>query len=101
MFAQVRDLGPVLPSHPGGQPHTYLAPPLGQNSEGVSNLDPTPAFPFGHGLSYTSFSYEDLHASATEIDTGSIVELTVTVDNTGDHDGDEVVQLYASDPLPA
>ena len=90
-----------VPSHPGGQPHTYLAPPLGQNSEGVSNLDPTPAFPFGHGLSYTSFSYEDLHASATEIDTGSIVELTVTVDNTGDHDGDEVVQLYASDPLPA
>ena len=43
--------------------------PLGQNSQGVSNLDPTPAFPFGHGLSYTSFSYEDLRASAVEIDT--------------------------------
>ena len=45
-----------VPRHPGGQPYTYLAPPLGQNSGGVSNLDPTPAFPFGHGLSYTSFA---------------------------------------------
>ncbi len=88
-----------VPRHPGGQPHTYLAPPLGQNSEGVTNLDPTPAFPFGHGLSYTSFSYEDLQASAVEIDTAGTVELTVTVRNTGDRDGDEVVQLYVADPV--
>ena len=54
-----------VPRHAGGQPHTYLAPPLGQNSQRVSSLDPTPAFPFGHGLSYTSFSYENLRASAT------------------------------------
>ena len=39
-----------VPRQAGGQPHTYLAPPLGQRSQRVSNLDPTPAFPFGHGL---------------------------------------------------
>ncbi len=88
-----------IPRHPGGQPYTYLAPPLGQNSGGVSNLDPTPAFPFGHGLSYTSFAYDNLRASSVEIDTAGSVELTVTVQNTGVRDGDEVVQLYAADPV--
>ena len=88
-----------VPRHPGGQPHTYLAPPLGQNSQGVSNLDPTPAFPFGHGLSYTSFRYDQLRASAVELDTAGSVELTVTVENTGAREGDEVVQLYAADPV--
>jgi beta-glucosidase len=88
-----------VPCHAGGQPHTYLAPPLGKYSERVSNLDPTPAFPFGHGLSCTSFSYQNLRASAVEIDTAGRVELTVTVRNTGDRDGDKVVQLYAADPV--
>jgi beta-xylosidase len=88
-----------VPRHAGGQPHTYLAAPLGQNSQGVSNLDPTPAFPFGHGLSYTSFNYENLRASAVEVDTSGTVELSVTVRNSGDRDGVEVVQLYAADPI--
>jgi beta-xylosidase len=88
-----------VPRRPGGQPYTYLAPPLGQNSHGVSNLDPTPAFPFGHGLSYTSFRYENLRASAAEVDTSGSIELRVTVHNTGARDGDEVVQLYAADPV--
>jgi beta-glucosidase len=94
-----------VPRHAGGQPHTYLAPPLGQDTSvgqrthGVSSLDPTPAFPFGHGLSYTSFGYDNLRASAGEIDTAGTVELTVTVRNTGDRDGHEVVQLYVADPV--
>jgi beta-glucosidase len=88
-----------VPRHAGAQPHTYLAAPLGQDSHGVSNLDPTPAFSFGHGLSYTSFGYENLRTSAVEIDTAGSVELTVTVCNTGVRGGDEVVQLYASDPV--
>ena len=65
----------------------------------MSNLDPTPAFPFGHGLSYTSFSYENLRVSEVEVDTAGSVELTVTVRNTGARDGHEVVQLYAADPV--
>jgi beta-xylosidase len=88
-----------VPRHAGGQPHTYLAAPLGQNSEGVSNLDPTPAFPFGHGLSYTSFNYENLRASTNEVDTSGTVELSVSVRNRGDQDGVEVVQLYSADPI--
>jgi beta-xylosidase len=88
-----------VPRNPGGQPHTYLAPSLGQNSQGVSNLDPTPAFPFGHGLSYTSFTYENLRGSADEVDTAGSVELSVTVRNSGDRDGVEVVQLYVADPV--
>jgi beta-xylosidase len=94
-----------VPRHPGGQPHSYLAPPLGHDTslghrpQGVSNLDPTPAFPFGHGLSYASFNYENLRASTNEVDTAGGVELTVTVRNTGDRDGAEVVQLYAADPV--
>jgi beta-xylosidase len=88
-----------VPRQAGGQPHTYLAPPLGQRSQRVSNLDPSPAFPFGHGLSYTSFGYDTLSASAAELDTAGSVELKVTVRNTGSRAGDEVVQLYGADPV--
>ena len=38
-----------IPRHPGGQPATYLQPPLGGNSHGISSIDPTPLFPFGYG----------------------------------------------------
>jgi beta-xylosidase len=48
-----------VPRDPGGQPATYLVPPLGRRSE-VSSLDPTPLFPFGHGLSYTRFVWDDV-----------------------------------------
>lgn len=88
-----------VPRHVGGSPYTYLAPPLGQNSQGVSNLDPTPAYPFGHGLSYTTFAYVDLAVDRTQIGVDGTVEVQVTVTNTGERDGVEVVQLYAADPV--
>ncbi|MEV0408831.1 glycoside hydrolase family 3 C-terminal domain-containing protein [Actinoallomurus sp. NPDC050550] len=88
-----------IPASPGGQPGTYLHPPLGGNSEGVSNLDPTPAFPFGHGLSYTTFAYTDLALSSDEIATDGEVEIACTVRNTGDRRGAEVAQLYLGDPV--
>ncbi|HEY5848150.1 MAG TPA: glycoside hydrolase family 3 N-terminal domain-containing protein [Microlunatus sp.] len=88
-----------VPHHVGGSPFTYLAPPLGQHSQGVSNLDPSPAYWFGHGLSYTTYAYADLAASSGEIDIDGSVELRVTVTNTGSRDGVEVVQLYAGDPV--
>src|SRR6266567_3982863 len=58
-----------IPSRPGGQPGTYLHPPLGGNSHGISSIDPTPLFPFGYGGSYTTFQLDDLATSATEIPT--------------------------------
>ncbi|WP_067500631.1 beta-glucosidase [Actinoplanes sp. TFC3] len=86
-----------VPRLPGGQPGTYLQPPLGAFSEGVSNLDPTPMFGFGHGLSYTTYSYENLQIDKTEIPTDGTVTISVHVRNTGPRDGAEVVQLYLHD----
>ena len=54
-----------------------------------------PLYPFGYGLSYTTFEYSGLTVSGTVPN----VEVTVQVKNTGSRDGDEVVQLYVIDPL--
>ncbi|MFM9696970.1 beta-xylosidase/alpha-l-arabinosidase [Streptomyces europaeiscabiei] len=88
-----------VPRTPGGQPGTYLHAPLGGNTQGVSNLDPTPAYPFGHGLSYTAFTYDDLTLSSEDIPTDGEVEISCLVRNTGDRPGTEVVQLYTADPM--
>ncbi|MFF0143393.1 beta-glucosidase [Streptomyces sp. NPDC005227] len=88
-----------IPRTRGGQPGTYLAPPLGGNSEGISNLDPTPAFPFGHGLSYTAFAYSDLRVSAQSVATDGEIEVSFTVTNTGPRAGTEIAQLYFGDPV--
>jgi len=61
--------------------------------------DTTPAFPFGFGLSYTTFAIEDVTIAATA-DHSSVIA-TGTVRNTGDRDGAEVVQLYVELPDPA
>lgn len=84
--------------HPGGQPWTYLQPPLGL-ANGVSNLDPTPLYPFGHGLSYTSFAWEPGAPAPREIPTDGSADIELTVRNTGDRAGAEVVQLYVHDPV--
>jgi beta-glucosidase len=55
----------------------------------------TPLYPFGYGLSYTTFEYSNLVVDKTS-DTQSTVEVTVDVKNTGKADGDEVVQIYVS-----
>lgn len=87
-----------VPQAPGGQPWTYLQPPLGLADE-VSNLDPTPLYPFGHGRSYTSFTWEVTESQTPDIDTNGSYDLPVTVRNTGDRPGTEVVQLYLHDPV--
>ncbi|MGI5377559.1 glycoside hydrolase family 3 N-terminal domain-containing protein [Streptomyces sp. CA-251387] len=89
-----------VPRVPGGQPWTYLQPPLGLADE-VSNLDPTPLYAFGHGRSYTSFAWEDFTGGegTTEIGTDGSYDVSLTVRNTGDRAGAEVVQLYLHDPV--
>ncbi|WP_067935624.1 glycoside hydrolase family 3 N-terminal domain-containing protein [Alicyclobacillus kakegawensis] len=57
-----------------------------------------PLFPFGHGLSYTRFEYRDLAFSSPRVDVHGQVEIACTVQNVGNRDGDEVVQLYIRDP---
>ncbi|MBN2068028.1 MAG: glycoside hydrolase family 3 C-terminal domain-containing protein [Opitutales bacterium] len=57
----------------------------------------TPLYPFGYGLSYTSFAYDALSLSEAEINEGDSVEVTVNVTNDGEREGSEVVQLYIRD----
>jgi len=90
-----------IPTLTGAQPSTYLQAPLGHATAGISSLDPTPAYPFGHGLSYTSFAYDGLRVSADELPTDGSVDATITVTNTGARAGAEVVQLYHSGPRSA
>lgn len=54
-------------------------------------------YPFGYGLSYTTFSYGDITLSANSMSQTGTVKATVTVTNTGRYDADEVVQLYIRD----
>jgi beta-glucosidase len=56
-----------------------------------------PLFPFGHGLSYTTFEYSNLKVSPARIGTGGRAQVTVTITNTGRRPGEEVVQLYIRD----
>lgn len=89
-----------VPNGPGGQPGTYLQPPLGSSeSAGLSSLDPSPLFAFGHGRSYTSFTVADLRLSRHEVPTDGELTVTVSVHNTGGRAGIEVVQLYLRDVL--
>lgn len=88
-----------VPRDPGGQPWTYLQPPLGLAGDS-SSIDPTPLHPFGHGLSYTDFTWENIEGDPqTEIGTDGTYDLSVTVRNTGPREGADVVQLYLHDPV--
>ncbi len=86
-----------IPRHSGGQPGTYLQPPLGVQNAGISTIDPTPLFPFGHGDSYTTFVVDRLRISHTEVPTDGEFTVSVQVCNTGPRAGEEVVQLYLHD----
>jgi beta-glucosidase len=55
-------------------------------------------FPFGIGLSYTTFKYSDLKLSQTTAKGGDTITATLDVANTGNRDGDEVVQIYDREP---
>ncbi|MFF3396015.1 glycoside hydrolase family 3 N-terminal domain-containing protein [Streptomyces sp. NPDC002669] len=87
-----------VPRHPGSQPSTYLAARLGHSSE-VSSADPTPAFGFGHGLTYTAFEWSDLVVEHGRASTEGEFTLSCTVRNTGAREGTEVIQVYLHDPV--
>jgi beta-glucosidase len=58
-----------------------------------------PLYPFGYGLSYTSFSYGDMKLSGNAMRTNAPITASVMLRNTGSREGQEVVQLYISDPI--
>jgi beta-glucosidase len=66
-------------------------------NESFDNADIRPQFEFGAGLSYTTFSYKDLHLNRKTIGSSDGLSVSVTVTNSGQRAGKEVVQLYVSD----
>ena len=90
------------PAHEGNYVHMQDFPIRApQTSLGMASthLDChfTPQFPFGFGLSYTRFQYEDLQLSKSVIYLSDQVNVSVKLSNTGDYDADEIVQLYIRD----
>jgi beta-glucosidase len=57
----------------------------------------TPRYPFGYGLTYTHFDYQNLSLSLRQVESNDTIEVACTVSNTGDRPGTEIVQLYVSD----
>ena len=57
----------------------------------------SPQYPFGYGLSYTSFTYSDMKLEQESMDLSDTVKVHVTITNNGDYDGEEIVQLYIRD----
>ena len=94
--------------NPGGRlPVTYVKsmdqlPPFrdySMKNRTYRYLESAPLYPFGYGLSYTTFRYSNLHLSREELSTGENEDIIVSVEleNVGKHAGDEVVQVYIKD----
>ncbi len=62
-----------------------------------TDVENSPQFPFGFGLSYTTFDYKNLKINKTAFTKGEVVKVSVEVTNSGNYDGKEVVQLYIHD----
>lgn len=99
----------TFPRHVGQLPIHYNRKPSGMKSHWYGDYvseKATPLYPFGHGLSYTTFRYENLSVKQKQASAGESVEISLKVTNTGNVAGDEIVQLYvrdevASTPRPA
>ena len=87
-----------MPATQAAASSSYLRSRLAGQHNG-SSVDPSPLFAFGHGLSYTTFGYEDLTVAPEIVATDGAAEISCTVWNRGPRAGTEVVQLYLSDPV--
>lgn len=88
----------TFPVHEAQLPLVYNHKPTGRGDD-YNNLSGLPLFPFGYGLSYTSFDYSDIKLGKNRIGKTESTSVSFTISNTGKRDGDEVVQLYIRDIL--
>jgi len=96
LFGEVNPGGKLqmtIPRNVGQAPIYYNIMPAGRPGQYFKSIA-EPLFPFGHGLSYTTFEYTDLQVARTSSTSGTA---SVVITNTGDVAGDEVVQLYVRD----
>ena len=95
----------TIPRHVGQLPVYYNYPKSKRHwlkhgwGIAYADLDPTPLYSFGHGLSYTKFEYNNLVLDKKEIGPGATAHISVDVKNIGGHAGKEVVQLYIEDVI--
>ena len=110
LFGKVNPGGKLPVSFPqrvGQVPIYYNHEPTGRPCDADTKYNsryrdlPTcaPRYPFGYGLSYTTFTVDNLRLSCDRVSRRGKVRATVDVTNTGDRAGDEVVQLYLHDPV--
>jgi beta-glucosidase len=100
LFGEVNPGGKLpitFPRAVGQLPAYYYHKPSARR--GYLLADDGPLFPFGHGLSYTTFAYANLRLSAAQMTAAETATLAVEVTNTGARAGDEVVQFYVHDLL--
>jgi beta-glucosidase len=101
LFGEVNPSGKLtisFPRHAGQIPVYYNRIP-GQHNKNYADLLQEPLFPFGFGLSYTTFSYGKLLLGKKKIKEGNAVTASIEVKNTGNKKGIEIVQLYLNDKV--
>jgi len=99
LFGQINPSGKLtvtIPVHVGQQP-VFYSQVRGQHGDTYADLTQEPLFPFGHGLSYTQYSYSNVKLSTAILTQEQAVTVSVDVENKGQHAGDEIVQVYVSD----
>lgn len=88
----------TYPVHEAQLPLVYNHKPTGRGDD-YNNLSGEPLFPFGYGLSYTTFEYSNITLARKEIKANESTTVSFTLKNTGNKDGEEVAQLYLRDML--
>ena len=99
VFGQLNPSGKLtvsFPVHVGQQPVFYNQV-RGQHGTRYADLTQEPLFPFGYGLSYTSYRYSNVRLDSPTLARGQSASVSVDVENSGQRAGDEIVQVYVSD----
>jgi len=85
-----------FPVHVGQQP-VFYSQVRGQHGTRYADLTQEPLFPFGHGLSYARYAYTNLRLASSSLTAGQQATVMVDVENVGEREGVEIVQVYVSD----